>query len=129
MAVSLFNHKLKRPLVAYLNKVDDEYITAFNIKSMRNLSKYLTRECQVKVLQRISCNNNRYFGSSKFRHTEWSRVKSIDPEAIVVKKVVVFDKIGVAGPVSMNVANDYKEIWTMVKYGSSLLVSDIEECD
>lgn len=103
---------LSRAQLSFLNKVDKEYMKAFNTRSVRDLQQYLTRDCNVKVSKKIYGIGAKYFGSERFRNTEWI-VQSKEESKTVIRKVVTFDKVKVVGSICIGVADDYDELWVL----------------
>ena len=116
---------LARSLVEHLNKVDEEYMKSFAVKSVRGLQDYVSRECAVKISQSVFAIGTRYFGADKFRTTTWTLFKE-DGSILTIQKVVTFDKVRVGGAMSINVADSYRELWTVnVERRGHPIVQDI----
>lgn len=111
---NLFNNanKLSRGTIEYLNKVDLEYMRAYATKTTRNLHQYFDRDCIVKVSRLVLASNSRYFGAEKFRKTTWTIESSNETEK-VIRKRVEFDKVRVCSALSIDVAENYCELWTL----------------
>ncbi len=103
---------LSRAQLSFLNEADREYMKAFNTRSVRDLQQYLSRDSNVKVSRRVYGIGTRYFGSDRFRNTEWV-VQSKEGNMTTVQKKVTFDKVKVAGSICIGVADDYDEIWIL----------------
>ena len=110
-------------LVDFLNEVDTLYMEAYQLKSTKNVAKFLTRDAAGRLQAAVCSMNTRYFGDAKFRKTKW--VKEVDDDNIVILKEVTFDNVHIAGSLSIAVASNYKERWTVVKEGMSYRVAKI----
>lgn len=110
-------------LVDFLNEVDSLYMEAYQLKSTKNVAKFLTREAAGRLQAAVCSMNTRYFGDAKFRNTKW--VKEGDGDSIVILKEVTFDNVHIAGSLSIAVASNYKERWTIVKEGRDYRVARI----
>lgn len=115
---------IKGDLVAFLKQVDELYMEAYSAKSTRNIAHYMTPQYARTFSNIVTSVNVKYFGDSKYRHTNWSLVSQEDNK-IKVKKEVTFDKVKVAGKLAISVATDYSEVWTIVST-SKYLVSEIK---
>lgn len=104
------SNTLSKPLITFLNKADAEYMKAYSVKTTRAFAAYASRECAIKVTQLIMQSTNRYFGTDKFRNTEWT-LQEDNSGILSILKSVTFDKIRVAGYMSIAVETDYKETW------------------
>jgi len=116
---------LSRDLEHFLNDADVEYMRAFATKSIRQLQNFVSRECAVKISRVIFGNANRYFGSEKFRRTEWSIQDSVDG-VVTLQKCVHFDKVRIGATLDIGVASDYKECWVVDTRSHKLVVLDIK---
>lgn len=116
--------KISGKMVNFLNKVDEEYMLAYNTKTIRGLQEYISRECGISVSQKIHGVGSRYFGAAKFRNTKW-QLQSKEGNSYTILKSVVFDKITVAGAMRMSVANDYQEIWVVNADDKKMIVTAI----
>ncbi|WP_289751780.1 hypothetical protein [Bacteroides acidifaciens] len=67
--------------------------------------------------------NTRYFGDAKFRNTKW--IKENEGDGIVIRKEVTFDNVHIAGSLSIAVASNYKERWTIIQDGRDYRVARI----
>lgn len=113
---------LPKELTTFLKQVDSLYMASYSLKSTRDIAKFLTPAYRHKLTTVICGINTRYFGDEKYRRTTWSLV-SEESDKYVVSKDVKFDNVKVAGKLSIQVASDYKEVWTIVKGGSYLVDS------
>ena len=119
------NPTLSDKLVDHLNEVDEKYMRAFSTRSMREVSDNLSRECAIKVSRSVfAVGSNRYFGAPKFRKTFWTAVSRCG-DVLQVMKDVHFDSVRVGSTLSIGVAADYKEVWTVDVSGSRPIVTDI----
>lgn len=110
-------------LVDFLNQVDSLYMEAYQLKTTKNVAKFLTREAAGRLQAAVCSMNTRYFGDAKFRNTKWT--KEGDGEQIVILKEVTFDNVHIAGSLSIAVASNYKERWTIVQQGREYRVARI----
>lgn len=104
------SNALSKSLITFLNKADAEYMKAYAVKTTRSFATYASRECAIKVTQLIMQSTNRYFGTDKFRNTVWT-LQEDNAGVLSILKSVTFDKIRVAGYMSIAVETDYKETW------------------
>lgn len=117
--------KLPGKLVQFLNTVDTLYMEAYTLKSAKDISKYLSRGCAQKLQSAVCSINARYFGDEKFRHTTWSKERE-EVDRTIILKTVVFDKVKIAGKLSINIATDYEERWYILTDNSKYVVDRIE---
>lgn len=109
-------------LRSFLDDADTEYMRAFSTRSIRQLQNYVSRECAVKLSRVIFSGVNRYFGAPKFRNTAWQLQESKEG-LLIVEKDVKFDSVRIGATLSVGVATDYKERWTVsVKEGRAVIV-------
>lgn len=128
--LSMFSKQKGSPALSgglerFLNDADAEYMRAFATKSIRQLQNFVSRECAVKVSRVIFGNTNRYFGSEKFRKTEWAVQGSV-AGIVTLQKSVHFDKVRIGATLDIGVASDYKECWVVDTRDCKLVVLDIK---
>lgn len=110
-------------MIAYLNEVDLEYMRAYAMKTTRHLQKYVDRDCALKVSREVLACRSRYFGAEKFRKTTWTIESSNDVEQ-VIRKQVVFDQVRVCSSLTIDVAENYCELWTLARKDN--IIKDIQ---
>lgn len=113
-----------KDLINFLKQVDELYMASYSLKSTRDIARFLTPACRHKLSTVICSINTRYFGDEKYRRTTWSLLEE-QPNCYRISKDVKFDHVKVAGKLSIQVASDYKEVWTIAK-GSGFLVDSIQ---
>jgi len=117
--------KLPGKLVSFLTTADALYMEAYALKSAKDVSKYLSRGCAQKLQSAVCSVNARYFGDEKYRHTIWNKERDMDGGSIIFK-TVTFDKVKIAGKLSINIATDYQERWYIVEDNNKYIVDRIE---
>lgn len=115
---------ISKDLITFLKQVDTLYMESYTLKSTRDVAKFLTPTCRHKLTTVVCSMTTRYFGDEKYRKTTWSLVGDYG-DKMEISKDVVFDKVKVAGKLSIQVATNYREVWTIIK-GSSYLVDSIQ---
>lgn len=110
-------------LAEFLNNVDSLYMEAYQLKSTKNVARFLTREAAGRLQAAVCSMNTRYFGDAKFRNTKWT--KENEGDGIVILKEVTFDNVHIAGSLSIAVASNYKERWTIIQDGRDYRVARI----
>lgn len=110
-------------LAEFLNNVDSLYMEAYQLKSTKNVARFLTREAAGRLQAAVCSMNTRYFGDAKFRNTKW--IKENEGDGIVILKEVTFDNVHIAGSLSIAVASNYKERWTIIQDGRDYRVARI----
>lgn len=128
--LSMFSKQKSSPALSgglehFLNDADAEYMRAFATKSIRQLQNFVSRECAVKISRVVFGNTNRYFGSEKFRKTEWV-IQDNEDGVVTVQKSVHFDKVRIGATLNIGVASDYKECWVVDTREHRLVVLDIK---
>lgn len=118
------NNGISKELISFLKQVDGLYMESYSLKSTRDIAKFLTPAYRHKLTSVICSINTRYFGDEKYRKTTWSLI-SEENDCIKIGKDVKFDNVKVAGKLSIAVASNYKEVWTVIK-NSSYLVDNIQ---
>lgn len=113
---------IKGDLLEFLKQVDKLYMESYSLKSTRDIAHYLSPNCARKLSLVICSINARYFGDAKYRRTNWSCVSN-DGDTIVIRKEVKFDNVKVAGRLSIAVADNYNEVWTVKKDKSYIVLS------
>lgn len=103
---------LTSALVRYLTEIDKVYMSAYSARSTRALVPYMTSNALNQVASYVHTLGGRYFGSPKFRDTEW-RLIGVDGSDYIIKKTVTFDKVSVGIGLTIGVADDYSELWTV----------------
>ena len=103
---------LSSSLIRHLNEVDELYMHAYGIKTTHALYPYLSVECVQVVNRYVFQLGGRYFGSPKFRDTEWTLLEQAG-SILTLLKEVTFDKVRVGRAVSVAVADNYSEEWTV----------------
>lgn len=103
---------LSKKLIKYLTMVDELYMRAYGIRTSRALYDYLSTEAIQKVNKAIFQLGGRYFGTAKFRSTTWSIISEMGTTLILLKDVK-FDKVRVGSTISVAVADNYSEEWTV----------------
>lgn len=116
---------IDRELLNYLKQVDELYMAAYQLKSTRDISKFLTRECAARLSSTVCSVNVRYFGEPKYRTTVW--INEGDGEGIFnIRKEVTFDNLKIAGKLAIAIASDYTERWVVKKEGNRFVVDRIQ---
>ena len=114
--MALFKKKNKALAVGayteFLDNADAEYMRAFTIKSLNALSSAFSRDCVMKLRAQIYGGAPRYFGTPKFRKTSWDIVTQVE-NIVSVQKNVAFAKVKVSNALSVNVSEDYSELWKL----------------
>lgn len=103
-----------RELLTYLKQVDELYMAAYQLKSTRDVSRYLTRDCAARLSSAVCSINVRYFGEPKYRNTVWINEGVVDG-AINLRKEVTFENLRIAGKLAISIASDYTEKWIVKK--------------
>lgn len=117
---------IDRELLNYLKEVDELYMAAYQLKSTRDVAKYLTRECAARLSSAVCSVNVRYFGEPKYRTTVW--INEGDANGLVnIRKEVTFDNLKIAGKLAIAIASDYTERWVVKKNGKSFVVDRIQQ--
>lgn len=117
---------IDRELLTYLKEVDELYMAAYQLKSTRDVSKHLTRECAARLSSAVCSVNVRYFGEPKYRTTVW--INEGDANGSVnIRKEVTFDNLKIAGKLAIAIASDYTERWVVKKNGKSFVVDRIQQ--
>lgn len=117
---------LHKKLFAHLDEVDEVYMRAYATRSLKQLRGFVSHECADKVGRVVFSQgiNSRYFGAPKFRKTVWSVIEQRD-NVLKVLKDVTFDSVRVGSILSVGVARDYKEYWTVQVSDDGFNVTDI----
>lgn len=115
---------VSKDLMNFLKQVDELYMASYSLKSTRDIAKFLTPACRHKLTTVICSINTRYFGDEKYRRTTWSLLEE-QSDCYKISKDVKFDNVKVAGKLSIQVASNYKEVWTIMK-GNGYLVDSIQ---
>lgn len=110
-------------ILSWLEKVDNAYNYAFQIKSIQPLQEYIDRDLAVNLIDKIRAGEKAYAGLDRYKHVTWSKAKSSDDTAVYVKDVH-YDHVKFSQGVVAPVGDDHKEKWT-VKLQPSLCVLDI----
>lgn len=122
---------LSRDTISFLSQADLAYMRSYATMTVRDLQLYTTRECALKILRKVHSEPNRYFGSPKFRKTGWEML-SESGDMVEIKKTVNFDSVRIGSALSIEVADDYTEIWSLRKLNKKWVVFNIraggEEC-
>ena len=112
-------------LLQFLKNVDELYMAAYQLKSTKDISKYLSRECAARLSSSVCSVNVRYFGEPKYRNTVW--INEGDTNGIIsIRKEVTFDNIKIAGKLAIAIASDYTERW-LVNSNDKLVVEKIQQ--
>ncbi len=117
-------NKISSSLKDFLIKADTAYMNSFATRSMKILSQYLTQECNDKISRIVYSRIDRYFGSPKFRDTEWA-VKEETESTIRILKTVTFDTVRIGSVLELGIAEDYCEEWTVYR-APAYKVADIK---
>jgi len=118
------SHGISKDLQAYLDKVDAVYLRAYATKTTRELKEYVTNECALKVSRQIFGAASRYFGTPKFRNTDWMILTEED-NVLTLLKEVTYDSVRVSDLLKISAADDYKEHWVIDCSGKVPVVLDI----
>lgn len=117
---------IDRELLTYLKEVDELYMAAYQLKSTRDVSKYLTRECAARLSSAVCSVNVRYFGEPKYRTTVWINEGDVNG-SVNIRKEVTFDNLKIAGKLAIAIASDYTERWVVKRNGKSFVVDRIQQ--
>lgn len=119
-----------RELLNYLKQVDELYMKSYSLKSTRDISKYLTRECAGRLSSSVCSVNVRYFGETKYRTTVWINENIKDKSLISIRKEVAFDNLKIAGKLAIAIASDYTERWIIkIEPKDSFVVDRIQQLE
>lgn len=115
---------IDRELLEFLKKVDELYMVSYQLKSTKDISRYLSRDCAARLSSTVCSVNVRYFGESKYRNTVWIN-EGVADGIITIRKEVTFDNIKIAGKLAIAIASDYTERW-LVSSRDRLIVERIQ---
>lgn len=112
------------PTIAWLSKVDAEYMKAFQVKNVTGLADYLTRPCLARVMEQVRLGEKMYAGISRYRHTDWKKVSDTETESVYTK-YVTYDDVRMSHGVTVPVGDRVTEKWILVLDNLTHRVSDI----
>lgn len=110
--------------VDWLSKVDLAYQRAFQVKNASGLSDYLTRNCLVKLMERIRMGEKSYSGLTRYQHTQWVKGETTE-NSTTWNKEVTYDQIKMSHGIQVPVGDDSIECWVIVKENGDNKVSEI----
>lgn len=110
--------------VDWLNKVDQAYQRAFQVKNASGLSDYLTRTCLMKMMERIRMGEKSYSGLTRYQHTKWVKGK-VEEDSTTWSKEVTYDQIKMSHGIIVPVGDESTESWLVVKENGVNKVAEI----
>lgn len=125
--MGLFSHKPKgNNCTAFLAKVDKVYVGALSSRNARMLEPYFTRKCLVRVVERVHQSNYDLGGLERYRHVNY-KLQSQDGATETYLKEITFENVSMGYGVVVPVGDAVRELWSVEKQESGLLVSSIAE--
>ena len=121
---SAFTKSPEKSDISWLEKVDDAYAHAFQVKNATGLENYLTRTCLVRQMERIRASEKAYSGISRYQHTTWTLDSKSDNGTYYIKKVT-YDQIKMSHGVVAAVGDEYSERWLVVTDNGNKKVAEI----
>lgn len=119
----MFGFCKKKPenkLVSFLNKADQAYTRAFQVKNPTGLEEYFTRNALMQIIERIRLSQKAYSGLDRYKHVVWT-AKSSD----VYTKTVSYDDVQISKGVKAAVGDSYVEEWKLAITGEVYKVDGI----
>lgn len=108
----------------WLDKADNAYSYACQVKNASGLQDYLTRGCLAKQMERVRLGEKVYAGLDRYKHVEWKLLSSTDSN-YKYRKVVTYDNIKFSHGVTAAVGEGYDEDWTVTIIDNKYYVSEI----
>ena len=113
---------------AWLDKVNEAYQRAFQVKNAAGLEDYLTRPCMSKLLEKIRMGEKAYAGLVRYQHVSWVKGECTAESVQYIKKVT-YDQIKMSHGIIVPVGDETNESWTIVKINGAYKVSEIRRID
>lgn len=115
----------KSDVICFLEKADDAYIDAFQYDDIRLFQEYATVKVLREIDDMLKSKNQISFGLKKYRHREWKLVKEGDVFKVYFKNIT-HDNLELSHKVSVSLADDISEIWTIEPNNKTYIVTDIQ---
>lgn len=99
----------------FLEKADYAYLLTFKTMDMAHFARYASRALYMTIYHSITLERPWAGVSDKFKKTTWELIESDENGQFLAHKVTVFDKVNVSRQLKLSVADDYEELWGVVK--------------
>lgn len=123
-----FSKPKKDAQVAWLDKVDAAYQRAFQTKSAAGLEEFMTRQCLVRLLERIRMGDKAYSGLERYRHVDWAKGECTPTSVTFIKKVT-YDQIQMSKGIIVPVGDESTENWVIVQENGISKVNEIRRVE
>ena len=117
---------LPRRLLRFLEDADEAYMQIFSRRSVGVFCKYACESLCRALSEEVQHPVEREFGSAKYRTRDWEILHD-NCDFIRVLKIVKHTPIAFSKTISTGLADDYSEIWELVKINGNYTIQSIEE--
>lgn len=112
----------------FLESADEAYLLTFKQMDMSHFSKYASRTLYMTIYRSLTVERPWAGVSDKFKKTTWTLLETAEDGSFLASKMTTFDKVNVSRQLKLSVADDYKELWGVVRNSSgSYIVERITE--
>lgn len=109
--IGLFPDKLKN----FLETSDSAYCLTFKQMDMSHIAKFVSRGLYMNIYKSLTYERPWVGVSNKFKSIKWSVISNTSDKEINIVKSTIFDKVSINKQLKLSVADDYKEMWTIIK--------------
>ena len=111
----------------FLLDADEAYCLAFKKMDMSEFAKYVTRDLYMNIYRTLTYDRPWAHISDQFKTVKWIYVGDGPNGSFTVNKQVTFDKVKINKHLKLGVADDYTEIWQIIRGEATYSVSLIQE--
>lgn len=99
----------------FLEAADNAYILTFKQLDMSHFAKFASRQLYMTIYRSLTVERPWAGVSNKFKKTTWTLLEVDNNGNFLASKDTVFDKVNVSRQLKLSVADDYSELWGVVK--------------
>lgn len=99
----------------FLESADAAYAMTFKQMDMSHFAKFASRPLYMDIYRSLTLERPWAGVSDKFKKTTWTLIETDKDGSFLASKETVFDKVNVSKQLKLSVADDYKELWGVVK--------------
>lgn len=110
-----FTGGFKSAQKSFLEEADEAYLLTFKQMDMAHFAKYASRQLYMVIYRSLTLERPWACVSNKFKKTTWMLIEAEQDGSFLCQKNTVFDKVNVSKQLRLSVADDYKEMWGVVR--------------
>jgi hypothetical protein len=116
----------------FLERADEAYLLTFKQMDMSYFAKFASRNLYMMIYRSLTSERSWVGVSNKFKKVTWTMIEQDKEGSFLASKDTIFDKVNVSRQLKLSVADDYRELWGVIKSidGNYTVerISEVVEC-